>query len=251
MIGSSKALLATGLLPFFVFVFLGCDGDDGVGPVTGGRISLSTKYTSSQMMPKMGSSPSGISAVDSIEVTRARFLLREIEFESVLGDSLEFEAGPLVVELSLDGSVTTVAVADVPLGSYDEIEFDVHRVDSSDLADQNLVNEPAFQDFMQDERYSIIIDGTVFGPQGAVPFQFRSRVDEEQEYILNPPLVLNTEGQVTNVTLIISSANWFLATDGSLLDPTDPNSEDQISDNLKTSIEADKDDDKDGEADDS
>ncbi len=249
---SRQSLVATIVLSFSTFAFLGCS-DNAVGPGNGisvGTMSLSTKYTSSQMLPKRGfSNPSGISAVDSIEITRARFLLKEIEFEPVLGDSLDYEAGPLVVELDLDGSVNTVAVADVPLGTYDEIEFDVHRVDSSDLADQGLVDSPAFQDFMAGERYSIIIDGTMFGPQGVTPFQFRSRVNEEQEYDLEPPLVLVAEGQATNITLIISSANWFRAPDGSFLDPTDPNNEGQISDNLKTSIEAEKDDDKDGEGD--
>jgi len=247
---SWKALVSTGLISFFIFVFLGCDDDNAVGPATGGKISLSTKYISSQALPKMGSTfLPGVSAVDSIEITSARFLLKEIEFESVLGDSLEYEAGPIVVELDLSGSVNTIAVSDVPLGTYDEIEFEVHRIDSSDLADQGLVNSLEFQDFMQDERYSIIIKGTMFAPQGPTTFQFRSRVNEKQEYNLNPPLVLNTEGQVANVTLIISSANWFRVANGSLLDPTKPSNENQISKNLKASIDPVRDDDKDGEAD--
>ncbi|MFQ5762754.1 MAG: hypothetical protein ACE5PO_06940 [Candidatus Bathyarchaeia archaeon] len=247
---SWKTLVATGLISGFIFVFLGCDDNNAVGSATGARVSLSTKYASSQASPKMGSSSlPGVSAVDSIEITRARFLLKEIELESVLGDSLEYEAGPLVVELDLSGSVNTIAVGDVPLGTYDEIEFEVHRIDSSDLEDQGLVNSPEFQDFMQGDRYSIIIDGTMFAPQGPTTFQFRSRVNEEQEYNLSPPLVLNTEGQVANVTLIISSANWFRAVNGSLLDPTKSSNENQISDNLKASIDPERDDDKDGEAD--
>ncbi len=247
---SWKTLVATGLISFFIFVFLGCDDDNAVGPATGGKISLSTKYTSSQALPKMGSTfLPGVSAVDSIEITRARFLLRNIRFDSALEDSLDFRSDPLVLELDLGGSVTTVGVVDAPLGTYKRIRFKVHRLDSSDLADQGLVNSPEFQDFMQDERYSIIIKGMMFAPQGSTPFEFRSRDDEEQRYDLDPPLVLDSGGQVVNVTLVINSENWFRAANGNLLDPTKPSNENQISDNLKASIDPERDDDKDGEAD--
>jgi len=246
---SWQALFTTGLLSFFTFVFLGCD-EDSVGPSTGGRISLSVKYSSSQSLPKLGSSSlSGVAAVDSIEVTRARFLIRSIKFDSALEDSLDFRSDPLVVELDLGGSVTTVGVVDAPLGTYKRIRFRVHRLDPTDPEEQPFVSLPEFQDFMQDDRYSIIVEGTVFGPQGPVAFNFRSRDDEDQRYEVNPPLVLGSEGQEVNVTLVVNSANWFRALDGSLLDPTDVINEDQISDNLEASIEAVKDDDKDGEGD--
>lgn len=243
-----RAFYLSPVVFFFTIGFLGCD--EAAEPGTGGKISLSVRYTPAPTLSKKTIEfPPGVAAVDSIRITRARFLLREIEFESALGDSLEYEAGPLILELNLNGSVNTIAVGDVPLGTYDEIEFDIHRIDPDDHEDSSAAALPSFQDFVQGERYSIIVDGTVFRLDGAVPFQFRSKINEEQEYELNPPLVVGTEGQVVNVTLIISSANWFRAPDGSLLDPTDPNNESQISNNLKASIKPVKDDDKDGDED--
>jgi hypothetical protein len=239
-------------------LYIGCAKEDEKTP-TGtdgttktGKLSFSTKYTQTSL-GKM-SSTSKISAIDSIKITRARFLLRKIKFVSSIEDSLDFISDPTVIELNLVGTVNTIGVKDIPFGTYKRIEFRVHKLDSAEAGQRK--SDPTFKDFITlkdnriDETYSIIIEGKIFQAGSGTSFIFKSRVNEKQRYDLNPSLVLSENTQEVNVTLIVSSAKWFLAKDGkTLLDPTDKNNENEISDNLKTSIKPVKDNDKDGKGD--
>ncbi len=222
----------------------GCN-DSSTEPVTTGQISLSSKYSTAAVL-KTSIFPS---AVDSIKITRARFVMKKIELETA-SDSAEFKTSPLVIELNLTGSVQTVGVANVPFGTYRELEFKVHRIDSSNISGLSSVEKASFADFLAGERYSIIIEGIVYTDGGTgQAFVFRSKVDAEQEYDLNPPLVVSEANPTANVTMVVSSFGWFRGSGGTLLDPTDSRNESQIGENLKESINVYKDDDRNGEKD--
>lgn len=227
----------------------GCSKSTEPSP-TQGQISMASKYSSlsapaASVYPYQSSSAA---AVDSIQITRARFVLDRIKFKTQ-SDSADFRTAPTVLELNLSGSVQEISVANVPLGTYGRIEFRVHRVDSIEIASLPAAEQEQFQEFLSGNRYSIIINGTVYRtPQSDSAFVFLSRIDDAQKIDLVPELVISEGSTNANVSMLISSGDWFKS-GGSLLDPTDPNNENTISDNLRASIRVFKDNNKDGSKD--
>jgi len=231
-------------------VFWSCS--DSPTEPSGGQLSMTSMYTANAFpasVPKVsGSVPSAV-AVDSVTISRVRFVLRDIEFKSET-DSVNLRTNPVVLELNLLSNLQDVGVTNVPYGTFDEVEFDVHRIDSSDLQGLSSSETTQFAHFLAGERYSIIIDGTVYqsGGTGNI-FQFRSKIDAQQKYQLTTPLVVSEAFPAANVTLAVSSAGWFKNSTGVLLDPTDINNQSLIDENLKASIRVFKDDDRDGSED--
>jgi len=196
----------------------------------------------------------------TIEISRARILLREVEFkrqDDVLGvNPEEVEAGPTVVELDLAGAATQVVVRDIPASSYDEIEFILHKLDPDDSRDAAAIAADAtgrLNDFLAGDRYSVIVEGMVNG----VDFTFRGRFNAEQKIELVSPLVVNEASSDVRVTVTVDLNLWFRTQDsaglpdpqGLLLDPSDEQNESVFEENIKESFEGFEDDDRDGEAD--
>ena len=179
----------------------------------------------------------GKSMVEIPSVTRARMLIRNIRFKTESEDSVEFKSRPFVADLNLDGTPVTVSVAQVPLGSYDRIEFRIHRLDPDDPEDKPYVNEQQFADFMAGDRYNTIIEGKTTDQSNAErDFIIRSRDNETQRHFLLPPIQVTPDTKQVEVNLVIDMSAWFVGENGQILDPTDPRNEDEISDNIKQSI---------------
>ena len=174
-------------------IWAGC-GEVAVEPDNPGRISMTSKY-SPRLTPvkSIGTVAriSGMAAVDSIRISRARFVLRRINFKTE-ADSSNFRTAPFVLELNLSGAIQEIGVAAVPFGTYRRIEFNVHRVDSSDLRGLLAAEQAQFQDFLAGARYSIIVEGILFKTgQAPQSFVFRSRIDADQKIDLSPELVVS------------------------------------------------------------
>ncbi|HCA79405.1 MAG TPA: hypothetical protein DEP53_06680 [Bacteroidetes bacterium] len=223
---------------------------------TSGELSMTAKYTTSgtALLKSSGISPEStaeVAAVDSIRITKARFVLRDIKFKTAGEDSASFKATPIVLTLNLSETPQTIAVVPMKFGTYRRMEFDVHRVEQSIISNLPAADQAQFADFLAGERYSIIVEGVVYRNASATgtTFIYRSKVDAKQKIDLNPELVI-TEGSTTvNATILISSAQWFRAQNGSLVDPTVSQSEGVIDENLKSSIRVFKDNNKDGSKD--
>jgi hypothetical protein len=143
----------------------------------------------------------------------------------------ELSVGPFLIDLAgsaLDsGRVTSVFDAsNVPSGTYRKIKFKIHKLEDGDTS------FPGFP------RKSLVVTGTFRG----APFTFDSEVNEEQE----------REGSFAigngndNITLNIDVSRWFAGAGGTTLDPTLSSDRKQIEDNIKSSIDAYDDDDRDG-----
>ena len=239
-------VLGLGITALFGVASNGCT--DSPTQPTSGQVSLSLRYSSNSLsaLPRAAGGAS-TAAVDSIKISRARFVLSRMRFKSS-GDSTNFRAEPFVLELALSGSFQQIDVADVPFRIYREIEFKVHRVDSSALVGFSSTTLQRFADFLAGERYSIIIEGTVYRPgETGQAFILRSRVDEEQKYAFVPELVVSEGNPVVNATMSVSSFGWFRDSQGALVDPAMSSNENLISDNLKASIRVYKDNDRNGE----
>lgn len=242
-----------------VAALAGCDDDgnltgpaESAGPRT---VSLSIGVTGGASASAAVPFAAGLELSDgqnTLALESAELVLREIEFERIDepadcdesgSDDLceKIEVGPVLVALPLDGSVTTQLTAQIDTGTFDEIEFDVHKVDDDDPSNLEFLDQhPNFRDI------SVRVTGTFNGES----FLFTSDLNEEQEIELASPLVVTEDSGPTNVTLTIDLSAWFRTVGDALIDPRSavkgqPN-ENLVRDNIRTSIEGFRDDDGDG-----
>ena len=194
-------------------------------------------------------------AANALVLTSVEIVLREIELKradvsdcDLLGENDDgcekFEAGPVLVSVPVDGSVSQEFSLAIPAGSYNEIEFEIHKVSSGDEEDaQFLAQHPTFDDL------SIRVTGTFDGQA----FVFETDLDVEQELDLLPALVIGESTGSTNITIQVGLDRWFVDASGQAVNPATGNkggeNESLIKENIKNSIEAFEDDDRDGSED--
>ncbi len=231
--------------------------DDGTGVAGGGNVSLSTVAAPRALPAGTTVQSSELVQEDgehTLVLDRVAMVLREIELERVEDDDCadgvedddceEFEVGPVVLELALDGNVEQMVAIQAPAGRYDELELEIHKPD--DDTPEDLAFMASNPDF---ERVSIRVEGTFDGEA----FVFTQDVDEEQELDLNPPVEVVEGATGANVTLCVDVTTWFVRSDGSLIDPRTANiggpNESLVEQNIEDSIEAFEDDERDGDDD--
>lgn len=246
--------LPLGLLALAAVVALGsCGGaEDGPGGTrtTGFAVTLSS--------PSVGAAGTGALVLDDgasqLVIDSAEIVLNEIEFEQEGeecesgGDDncAEAETGPMVVALPTDGSVEQQITVEIAPGTYDEVEFEVHRVDGhGDDGDAAILEaHPEF------EGISIRVTGTYDG----AGFVYTSALNVGQEVALSPPLVVGQDTGPIAVTLSVDVAGWFKDGSGALIDPATAlaggENEQLVVRNIRASFEVFEDDDGDGEPDD-
>lgn len=251
-----RALLALGLLA----AAGGCD--DGTRPASPGSISFSVvSGPGGGLTASAGPRRSEVlsDGTHTLELTRVALVIRKVELEGSDGPRStsplasdgeheegleELEFGPLLVEVPLDGEVDRVFSAVLPEGSYKEVELEIHKPSSGDASDQAFLQaHPEFAGV------SIRVEGTFDGAE----FVFTQNLDAEQEYGLDPPLVVGPDAEPVNLTLRVDLSTWFARADGSLVDPRTAGpggaSYEVVKENIKRSFHAFEDDDCDGEHD--
>ncbi len=251
-----REVLQTALLALLAMALLGaCDDATGPGLPAGSQVvSLSLSIGPGSAAPAPALFAAGLElsdGVNTLTIESAELVLRELEFERVEttgcdseledDDCEEFEVGPFLVALPLDGSVSTQIEAVVETGTYDEIEFEFHKPDDGDPADQDFIAaHPDFADI------SIRVTGTY----NTQPFEYTTALNEEQEVELSDPLVVGPDAGPLNVTLTLDISTWYRAPDGTYVDPRTAvdggANETLVTDNIRNSIEGFRDDDEDG-----
>ena len=234
----------------------GCS--DGGSPSTDPQVSLSLATRAASGLTVSGPALAVVAAPESytdgagntLTYDRVQLVLREIELESQAvenacevpsgdDDCAEIEIGPFLIDLPLGsaGAARTLT-AIVPPGTYDEVEFEIHKPESSDDA-AFLAANPGFAGV------SIRAEGTYNG----TPFVYLSDLDVEMEFDLAPPLVVG-ESSAADLTLFVDLSTWFRGGDGNFVDLATANdggaNEGVVNENVKNSLEAFEDDDHDG-----
>lgn len=177
-------------------------------------------------------------AVNLDSLTEVKFLVEELELESVNDDSSDFEVEDLIVNLPLDGSRIELTSQIIPSGVYEEFEMEIEH------DDETSVSDPDFSE--NGNHYSLVIRGSYNGEE----FLFRSEEDFEIEMELNPVLEISDNNGSTSVAINIDPSGWFLDSQGNPLDPSDPANKELIEENIENSFEAEEDDDDDDDDDD-
>lgn len=260
----NKLQWGIGVLLVAAFYLAGCsNGSNPVASasVSSGNVSMTAVYTSQAVagLNKNGS----VNAVDSIEISRVRVVLRNIRLKSSENEEVEMEGedssghgsnsvrklAPFVLDLNLTGAMQQISISNVPAGTYNRFKFQIHKVSQSDIDSLTAAEQATFADFLNGGSYSIIVDGTLFKNGQGTSFTYKSKIDVEIEKNLNPPLVIGQGSTNINLTLMVSSGGWFVDQANTLLDPTDPNNFSVIDNNLKNLLKAFKDNNKDGKED--
>ena len=213
------------------------------------QVSFATQAASALAASRSGlMSDTLVTGSDTLVLTSVEVVLRQIELkkaqtndcETATGSDQceEFEIGPVLVNLPLTpGAQQQFAVDSVPNGTYDRIEFEVHKPDDGDPQDQAFI--AANPDFAST---SIRVRGTFNGRA----FEFDTELDVEQELTLAPALTV-TEGRTINVTIFVDVGTWFLV-NGALVEPTAGN-QSTIEQSIKDSFKAFEDNDRSGSRD--
>jgi hypothetical protein len=161
--------------------------------------------------------------------------------DSSADDCEELEFGPMLVDLPLGVGAAQVVTVEVAAGTYDKLEFEIHKPEDDGDADDAafLAAHPDFR------RTSIRVTGTYNG----APFTYTTDLGEEQERALVPPLSLSTAA-ASDLTLFVDLDTWFRTSSGTLVDPASANeggaNESLVENNIENSIDAFEDDDHDG-----
>ena len=256
-----------------IVLLAGCS--DAAAPSPGGRtlaFSLATRPAAAGASAAVGLSASSASlsgaetialAGDTIVVTSAQIVLRQIELERVSSatscsgseaedrghdgvaeDCESVRTGPVLLDLPLGAGTARAFTAPLDTGTYRKFELKVHAATSGDAADAAfLLTNPDFQ------RVSIRVSGTY----NHTPFTYVTALEAEQEADLVPPVTV-TETTPASLTLMVDVSRWF-ANEGRtrLVNPAtalagQPN-QSIVEHNIKASFEAFEDENQDGRGD--
>ena len=199
------------------------------------------------------------SIVDPLVITKAQIVFSRTELELAEGSCAgnddendddgcsEIKMGPMLVDLPLTSGAKTALTVTLPAGSYRtfdgridavESESDGHRQDAAAF----LAAHPEFRNV------SIRVEGTWNGQ----PFVYTSKLDVDLEIEFNPAFVV--DGATNNLTVQVDLSTWFRRQDGTSIDPRTANqggaNQSLVDNNIKNSVKAFSDDDRDGHDDD-
>ena len=250
------------LLPAALIWLAACsNGSGGAGTVS---LSLSARSAAAPApAAPAGSGPAAVVVAagdstvialggDTVIVRSLAVVLRQIELKRLdaascdsvptNGDCEEFESGPVLASFPL-GSTNTVAAVSVsaPAGQYDKLEFEIHKTDSTE--DRAFVT--ANPDF---KNISIRVTGTFSHAGSRSDFVFTSDLDASEELAFNPPLAV-VDGTPANLTIRLDVSTWFVNS-GALIDPASASGSGPnagiVQNNIKNSVAAFEDDNRDG-----
>jgi hypothetical protein len=245
-----KRLLFFGLIGLTV-VALGACTETGIPTrASSVQVSFATRATGAPAMQRVGlQDDTLVIGDDTLVLTSVAVVLREIELRLATTPDCpgtdddegceKFEVGPVLVSLPLAPGAEQAFEADVPAGTYAQVEFEIHKPDDGDPDDQVFLQQhPEFNGV------SIRVEGVFNG----VPFVHTTELDVEQELQLIPNLVV-AEGDSTNLTIFVDVSTWYVIS-GVLVDPATadkggPN-ESAVNNAIKDSFKAFEDDDRSG-----
>ena len=170
------------------------------------------------------------SGSDTLRLTRVRLVIDELELlrtttgtctdDSSSDDSspddsghhsasssecFEVETGPYLVDLPLNGNISSAITLAVPGGSYSKLEMKLRPADSGD--DRSfIVAHPEVSNI------SVLAEGTYNGR----PFTWRGSVRADLEMYFAQPMVVDGAG---NITVNIDVGGWFRSGTGAIIDP--------------------------------
>jgi hypothetical protein len=220
-----------------------------------------TKGSGSSQAPAAAIAPSYSAAPITIGgktlvVSQVQVVLSEVELEQMEHSGLcqgevpgceEYSAGPVLIDLPLDGGVVTTLSTGVADGTYGGAELKIDVPEEGDATTTAFL--AAHPSWPQSASLHVVGTFDAADGTGAQPFDVYLSGEAELELEFNPPVVVDATGAF-NVTVAIDPDTWFVAVGGTLIDPralaTDANLEASVFANIETSFHGFEDDNKDG-----
>jgi hypothetical protein len=195
--------------------------------------------------------------IDKVQLVLARMELTRAgatcESTAAAGDDsvdehecAELHLAPRLVELPVDGSVANVLAVTVPAGKYTSLEAKIRALrsdsDRGHGSAEFLAAHPGLANI------SVVVTGTWNGRA----FTWSGAPRAELETNFNPPLAV--DAAPVNLTVHADVTSWFKTQSGSLIDPATANTGGAnagiVTDNIRRSFKAFRDDDHNGRDDD-
>jgi len=245
-----------------------CSSSNSPNSATLGRVSFSIATRSSApAAPVMLASPdSQVVNQDTLVFDSVEVVLRKIDLQRQNADSAcetqqvamsdgmgegsdgnedaceEVNAGPSLVELPLTPGATQAFTVSVDTGTFNGMHLQIHVLTDNPGDQALLAQHPDFAGI------SVRSKGTFNGSE----FVYTNDLTANQELQFASPLTVGTAGPV-DLTLMVDVHTWFVAADGSLIDPNtaaagQPN-EGLVTQNIRRSFHAFEDSNHDGEDD--
>jgi len=153
-----------------------------------------------------------------------------------------FEAGPVLVDLPLDGGSIRLLEGEAPAGSYRKLELEIDRPNDRTPAHRAVREE--HPDWPRNA--SIRVRGTYDPGTGPQAFDVFLNIELDLELEFDEPLVIEEdENGVTGpveVTLSVDVNRWFVGRDGLFFDPralsADPALRERVARNIGLSFKA-------------
>ncbi|MEO8295933.1 MAG: hypothetical protein ABI613_10505, partial [Gemmatimonadota bacterium] len=184
---------------------MACSAESAGPGGAGSQVSfnVATKASSVAGSPFAAAADSIVVGSDVLVLTQVQLVLRDVEFRRQNHDACnstggdddaceEFQAGPVLVDLPLGAGAMQKFIVTADSGTFNRVELKVHKPeDDGDDADLAFIAQhPDFANL------SIRVTGTFNG----TPFTFTSDLNADQEFAINPPLVVTAQSEVS-VTL--------------------------------------------------
>ncbi len=203
------------------FIFKACDATDS-GPEGPTKAQVMMKVDQNSENAKFLASSEH---ENTISIQEVKLFVDELELDGTHGTS-DFEIEYFIVNLPLDGTPVTLIDQEIPAGFYDEFELEIEKPDDDDIE----LDDRDFRD--ETGSYSVVVKGIFNGEE----FTFRSSEDFEIDIDLVPPIEIG-EGESSTIVVSVDVGAWFLAADGTVLDPKDFRNTETINDNIERSFE--------------
>jgi hypothetical protein len=238
---SAERMRFAGTALLSTFLLAGCGDSLGVdGP---GNVSVAFRASeapSAAAAPQAGASaPSRITyegANGTLVLEQVLMIVSEVELDleddcdddarddDAFDDCEDFETGPQLVDLALDGAPIPVLSGLVPPGVYDELEFEIEDLDDDD-ADRRVALDELREEIVAlvadwPRNASLYVTGT-FQPTDGDPVPFRTFIDAEIEIELelSPELVIGDDGSASRELVVdVRPDLWLLDSQGNVMD---------------------------------
>lgn len=222
------ALLAVSTL------LIGCDSVDE----TGGQTSVKFQVVGGSSAAKTAAGMLEISGTNgTLRLTGVHLIVAEFELERLNHDDCdllseleddgceEFQAPPFFVELPLDNTEVTVAVASITPDTYKELEFEIERLDDDDVpaaVAAALLEEirKVFPNWPARASMAFVgeFEESVESGGAIRPFTVYADAEIEIEMPLVPPITIDSAADDHDFTVVVDPSEWLKSVDGSVLD---------------------------------
>ena len=221
---------------------LGC-GDDTLGTGVDGGASVAIRLqAAAAASPRVSlagggaalaiAGTNGTLRIDDLRLVVAEFELKRQEdddCDALTGSAHEaceeFDAGPFVVDVPLEGGGTIIVSTEVPADTYRRLDFEVEDLeddgDASEAPRIEAVLAEIRSEFPEWPRKASMLAIGEFEPadgSSSRPFRVFFEAEIEVERSLEPPMVVGGDDAQRTISVELAPALWFTRGDGSVMD---------------------------------